>query len=83
MSVKINWDVTIKIKEIETEMTNTDTDEMKIFTYYMRLEHKECETLPDKAFEQEGLWKYYKDKTDLIKCSSRLTAVSNNFHMNL
>ena len=50
MSVKINWDVTNKIKEIETEMTNTDTDEMKIFTYYMRLEHKECETLPDKAF---------------------------------
>ena len=55
MSVKINQDVTIKIKQIETQMTNTATDEMKIFTYNMRLEHKECETLPDKAFELEGL----------------------------
>ena len=34
-------------------MTNTDTDEMKIFTYNMRLEHKDFETLTDKAFELE------------------------------
>ena len=61
MSVKINWNITTKIQDIETEMSNTDTDQMKIFTHYMRLKHKECETLPDKAFELEGLWKYYKD----------------------
>ena len=34
-------------------MTNTDNDQMTIFTQNMRLEHKECETLTDKAFELE------------------------------
>ena len=33
------------MKEIETEMTILDNDQTKIFTHYMRLEHKECETL--------------------------------------
>ena len=41
------------MKEKETEMTNSDTDQMKIFTHNMRVEHKECETLSDKAFELE------------------------------
>ena len=53
MSVKIFRDVTHKIKEKEAEMTNADAEEIKNVPINIRLEYKECETFPDKAFELE------------------------------
>ena len=44
---------------MKAEMTNTDTDEIKNAPINIRLENKECETLPDKAFILEAaLWKH-------------------------